>query len=385
MNINNLLRISSQVAGIASAIPGFGQFATPISMGLNFASNMVDNATDKINVGGVDVTNQLKGPSMFNPSFKNISYPAVIGDPIYKPQSQVVDNPYGINMTGMVKNYNDIMYPGSGMNNGMELPNLLSTGNLNVEGRGFSADNPYSSNVPLPQGYLTDNSKLPLQAIAKLNGIMGNRNSIILIGNQTTDNGQSEEVVGKQMLKNANEFAGTMDKIGTGAYMLGNALLLFNELNKKPSKMAVSPQYKTTDLDSNQSATINAGLNEIEKGKNFQQRLMMDLGIDPMLAGVMLESMSNDSKTKLLAESERTRQGIEATQEQINASIQAQGGQSKMATDQFNIQKQMQENQLASANISQSIMGMVNALPAYGQSNFARKYQMYDLFYNRKN
>ena len=109
MNINNLLRISSQVAGIASAIPGFSQFATPISMGLNFASNMVDNATDKINVGGVDVTNQLKGPSMFNPSFKNISYPAVIGEPIYKPQSQVVDNPYGINMTGMVKNYNDIM------------------------------------------------------------------------------------------------------------------------------------------------------------------------------------------------------------------------------------------------------------------------------------
>ena len=383
MNINNLLRISSQVAGVASAIPGFGQFAAPISMGLNFASNMVDNATDKINVGGVDVTNQLKGPSMFNPSFKNISYPAGIVEPIYKPQSQVVDNPYGMNMTGMVKNYNDIMYPGSGMNNGIELPNPLSTGNLNVEGKGFSADNPYSSNVPLPQGYFTDNSKLPLQAIAELNGIMGNRNSILPTGNQTTNNGQSEEVVGKQMLKNANEFASTMDKIGTGAYMLGNTLSLFNELNKKPSKMAVSPQYKTTDLDSNQSATINAGLNEIEKGKNFQQRLMMDLGVDPMLAGVMLESMSNDSKTKLLAESERTRQGIEATQEQINASIQAQGGQSKMATDQFNIQKQMQENQLASANISQSIFGIVNALPAYGQSNFARKYQMYDLFYNR--
>ena len=383
MNINNLLRISSQVAGVASAIPGFGQFATPISMGLNFASNMVDNATDKINVGGVDVTNQLKGPSMFNPSFKNISYPVIANSQPNTPQSQVVDNPYGMNVTGMVKNYNDIMYPGSGMNNGIELPNPLSTGNINVEGKGFSADNPYSSNVPLPQGYLTDNSKLPLQAIAELNGIMGNRNSIIPTGNQTTDNGQSEEVVGKQMLKNANEFAGTMDKIGTGAYMLGNALSLFIELNKKPSKMAVSPQYKTTDLDSNQSATINAGLNEIEKGKNFQQRLMMDLGIDPMLAGVMLESMSNDSKTKLLAESERTRQGIEATQEQINASIQAQGGQSKMATDQFNIQKQMQENQLASANISQSIMGMVNALPAYGQINFARKYQMYDLFYNR--
>lgn len=396
MNLSNILKMTSQVAGVASAVPGFGMWAAPISAALGFAGNMVQQGNNNVNQGGVDVTGQLKGSSSFgfqgqpyvNPGLydSNINLPKNyfnVSDPTTKPIVSSQYTPDGKLLT-------------QPFNQSLNLPNMLPTGNINVQGNGSSIDPTFDANMQLPVGYNTNvqgngssidptvpqsNSGIPLKAIAELNSIIGNRNTIV----PPTVNGQSgkEELVGKDMVKNANEFAGTMDKIGTGAFMLGSAMSLYNELNKKPSEMAVTPQFKTVDLDSNQSATINAGTREIQKGKNFQQRMMQDLGVDPMLAGIMLETIANDSKTKLLSESERTRQSIEATQEQLNANIQGQAGQAKMATDQFNIQKQMQENQMASVNISQSIMGMVNALPAYGQSNFARKYQMYDLFYNR--
>lgn len=380
MNLSNILKIASQVSGAASMIPGAGAIAAPLSMGLNFASGLVPQGSNNSNYGAVDVTGQLKGSSMFNANPQNITYPPGTSNPIYTPQQQQnVGQPYGIEMYG------------SKLNQSL-FPNMLPTGNINVQGNGSSIDPTFDANMQLPVGYNTNvqgngssidptvpqsNSDNRLKAIAALNSVITNQNTIV----PPTVNGQSgkEELVGKDIVKNANEFAGTMDKIGTGAFMLGSAMSLYNELNKKPSEMAVTPQFKTVDLDSNQSATINAGTREIQKGKNFQQRMMQDLGVDPMLAGIMLETIANDSKTKLLSESERTRQSIEATQEQLNANIQGQAGQAKMATDQFNIQKQMQENQMASVNISQSIMGMVNALPAYGQSNFARKYQMYDL------
>ena len=373
MNLSNILKIASQVSSAASMIPGAGAIAAPLSMGLNFASGLVPQGNNNSNYGAVDVTGQLKGSTMFNANPNNITYPPGTSNPTYTPQQQQsVGQPYGIEMYG------------SKLNQSL-FPNMLPAGNINVQGNGSSIDPTFDANMQLPVGYNTNvsqsNSDNRLKAIAALNSVITNQNTII----PQTVNGQSgkEELVGKDMLKNANEFAGTMDKIGTGAFMLSSAMSLYNELNKKPSEMAVAPQFKTVDLDSNQSATINAGTREIQKGKNFQQRMMQDLGVDPMLAGIMLETMANDSKTKLLSDSERTRQSIEATQEQLNANIQGQAGQAKMATDQFNIQKQMQENQMTSANISQSIMGMVNALPAYGQSNFARKYQMYDLFYNR--
>lgn len=390
MNLSNILKIASQVSGVASMIPGAGAIAAPLSMGLNFASSLVPQGNNNVNQGGVDVTGQLKGPSMF--TYQTPSYSAPT--PTQK-ASGVYDNSFMYRDTNPfveqpVNNTAPNWYGASNSASGMQdvINNMINVKNYPM-GKGLSSGIPDSligndnnANMTAPNGFLNPNGKMPLKAIAGLNNIIGNRNSFITNGEGSSQD-KSEELVGKEMLKNANEFAGTMDKIGTGAFMLGSAISLYNELNKKPSEMAVAPQFKTVDLDSNQSATINAGTREIQKGKNFQQRIMQDLGVDPMLAGVMLESMANDSKTKLLSESERTRQSIEATQEQLNASIQGQAGQSKMATDQFNIQKQMQENQMASVNISQSIMGMVNALPAYGQSNFARKYQMYDLFYNR--
>ena len=44
--------------------------------------------------------------------------------------------------------------------------------------------------------------------------------------------------------------------------------------------------------------------------------------------------------------------------------------QSKLAVDQFNIKKQMQENQLASANISESLLSIAGSVAGIGQGKF---------------
>ena len=169
--------------------------------------------------------------------------------------------------------------------------------------------------------------------------------------------------------------ANTYNAIGQGITGVGSLISIINEVNKQPSEMLQPSQYRTSNLESNQSAFINANTKQIENSKNAQQRLLQDLGVDPLLAGINTEKFgASDQILKVLSEAERTRQGILVSQEQINASIQAQANDSLQKTRMFNIQKQLQENQMGGANLSSAITGLAGSVIGYGSGKLANNY-----------
>jgi len=170
-------------------------------------------------------------------------------------------------------------------------------------------------------------------------------------------------------VKNANIY----NTIGQGITGAASIASLINEINKKPSEKQVTPQYRTANMESNQSAFINSNKEQIEEAKNAQKRIYMDMGIDPIIAASMVENWASDQLLKVSSEAERTRQSIQANQEQINANIQGQANQMKAATDQFNIQKQMNENQMAGANITGSLTSLAGSIAGIGQGNLSNK------------
>ena len=384
MALSDFLKIGSQVAGAASAIPGFAPFAAPISAVLGVASNVVPQ-NNNVNTGAVDVTNQLKGTSLLNPSYLNYTYPAGTSNPIYTPQQpQNVGQPYGIEMYGSKLNPS-------------QFPNMLPSGNLNVQGRGNSIDPNFDNNMQLPQDYNTivDSSgnvtrpikpaQQPTDTRAVKNALYGTDGTPSLLNwNRTMQtqgvtqqpSGQVSSTItaaGNQMdlIDKSVKSANIYNAIGQGISGVGPLLSIINEINKQPSEMMQAPQYRNVNMDSNQTTFINSNREQIDNAKNAQKRLYMDLGINPMVAGTMAENWASDQLLKVTAEAERTRQGIEANQAQINANIQGQANQIKAATDQFNIQKQMQENQLAGQNISQSLMTLAGSVIGLGQGNIS--------------
>jgi hypothetical protein len=370
MALSEILKLGSKVAGVASAIPGFAPFAAPISAVLGVAGNMVPQGNNNVNQGAVDVTGQLKGSSSFgfqgqpyiNPGLyeSNINLPKNyfnVSDPAIKPIVSSQYTPDGKLLT-------------QPFNQSLNLPNMLPTGNINVQGNGSSSvgdDN--TNNIPIPDNYFL-RTNLPQVAPGVLNQIISNR-SVVEDPNQkwldmaAAAQGKTDKIVNQ---------ANTYNAIGQGITGVGSLLSIINEIGKQPSEMLQPAQYRTANLDSNQSAFINANMEQIKNSKNAQKRLLQDLGVDPMLAGINTENFASDQTLKVLSEAERTRQGILGSQEQINASIQAQANDSLQRTKMFNIQKQLQENQMGGANLSAAITGLAGSVMGFGSGTLANNY-----------
>lgn len=393
MALSEILKLSSKVAGVASAVPGFGMWAKPISAVLGFAGNMVPQGNNNVNQGGVDVTNQVKGSSNFQYQNPGITYPQQVQNNQNIPQGQSTLNPYGIIMNGMVKGYNDIMTSESGGTKSYLNP--MSTGVINYKGYEPAFDN----NMQVPNGFNDEMNSFqnknvesnintmqqPTDTRALKNALYGTDGTQSLLNwNKTMqtqgvikdpnqkwlDMATTEQAKTDKMVNTAN----TYNAIGQGITGVGSLLSIINEVNKQPSEMLQPSQYRTSNLESNQSAFINANTKQIENSKNAQQRLLQDLGVDPLLAGINTEKFSSDQTLKVLSEAERTRQGILSSQEQINASIQAQANDSLQKTRMFNIQKQLQENQMGGANLSAAITGLAGSVIGYGSGTLANNY-----------
>jgi len=145
---------------------------------------------------------------------------------------------------------------------------------------------------------------------------------------------------------------------GAAVGVLGHGIGLINEMRKQPSTPLRAPSYETVNLDSDQSGFVNTLNRDIEKSKSASLRRMLDMGVDPIQATMLVDRMSSDAKLKTHAQATAQRQQIQQAQAQLNTQIGLTANQMKLQTDQFNIQKQMTENQLASQNISAGIHGM---------------------------
>lgn len=166
----------------------------------------------------------------------------------------------------------------------------------------------------------------------------------------------------ESILETALKVANVGTGIGSGITLVGNILSLINEKNKEPSTMMHAPVYNSVNLDSNQSAMVNANNALIDSQAGANTRYMQDMGVDPLMAGITMNNSVNNARLNLYSQAEQLRQSIYNDQEKTNANIQAQANQSRMQVDQFNIQKQMQENAMASQNISNSITGIADSI-----------------------
>jgi hypothetical protein len=388
MALSEILKLGSKVAGVASAIPGFAPFAAPISAVLGVAGNMVPQGNNNVNQGAVDVTGQLKGSSMFNANPQNITYPPGTSNPTYTPQSQYNGQPYGMNVPSIMKGYNEMINP---LNSGT--PNLPNPFTVNPIG---DVNSIYTNNIQVPEGYFNSNVD-PNNPVAPNNLVaQNNANRLLQVQTSFEKNRPSPPQVNQNVVQNqvqdpnqkwldmaaaaqgktdkiVNQ-ANTYNAIGQGITGVGSLLSIINEIGKQPSEMLQPAQYRTANLDSNQSAFINANMEQIKNSKNAQKRLLQDLGVDPMLAGINTENFASDQTLKVLSEAERTRQGILGSQEQINASIQAQANDSLQRTKMFNIQKQLQENQMGGANLSAAITGLAGSVMGFGSGTLANNY-----------
>lgn len=361
MNWQLLTQGISAGAGLASILfPPLAPFTLPLSMIAGTASNYIPPGGSKDynkpkQLFGVDVTPspspspspQSNGLSAKNKAFdnenqsklntNNVNGPWMNNDingPMYKP----LGNGYLLNPTTVIN------------------PNQFININPNM-----------SSTSP------TDTtSTLGPKPFNNRNALLSRANSLVPTAKTNNDLDGFDQM--QNQLANIDKQTTRANRYNIGAQSIGavaSIASIINELNKKPSQMLQSPEYSTVNLDSNQSAAINYAEDLTGKSKNAQLRMMLDLGIDPTLASTIVNNSANTQMLGAYANAENTRQSINTQQAQLNTNIQGQANQSLLQTRMFNIQKQMQENQMASANIGQSLMTLAGSVAGIGEGNFA--------------
>jgi len=377
------LKIGASLAGIASFIPGANIVAAPLAAGLNIASGFIPPGGNKTNgnkstvPNAVDVTNQLKGNNDYMyQQYQQFSKGGGSGSTQYTPQT-----PNNINSQSgnMLNNQSNNMLVPKGYFNvndplekpivsspyspyGVDVTNMLTQ--PIQQNNNTVSQNPTDTRAIKRAIYGTDDSNSLLNFNAKFGDVTST--------NQQEDNNTPYDVL-KQRETGIDAALGKVDTFNTISQGLSGVMgiaSIINELNKKPSDKLMPPQYSTVNLDSNQSGAINYAEDMTSKSKNAQLRMMTDLGIDPVLANTVVNNSVNTQMLGAYANAENTRQSVETQQAQLNANIESQANQSKLSVDQFNIQKQMQENQLASANISQSLLSIAGSVAGIGQGKF---------------
>lgn len=379
MNWQLLAQGISAGAGMGSLNPLLAPFMLPLSMIAGTASNFIPTRNSKdynkpTQPYGVDVTNQLKGSSAFMP--QNHPY-------IHSNNSTLLNPPqYSNQYIYGQKGYNELVNPISGVNSYNLTPPPISQNNINP----LQKMPLYTIPTLNPNQFNNVNTNMsstsPTDTTSTLSPKpFNNRNALLnraneLVPGSTSDTNPELDIYDYFQKNSANidKMTGRANTYNIAAQSitgLASIASIINELNKKPSQMLQSPEYSTVNLDSNQSAAINYAEDVTGKSKNAQLRMMLDLGIDPTLASTIVNSSANTQMLGAYANAENTRQSINTQQAQINASIQGQANQSLSQTRMFNIQKQMQENQMASANIGQSLMTLAGSVAGIGQGNFA--------------
>ena len=368
MNWQLLAQGISAGAGMGSLIPPLAPFMLPLSIIAGTASNYIPPGNNKdynkpTQPYGVDVTNQLKGSSAFMPQIEDTFFGKPNHPYIYSNENQSKLNTNNVNGPWMNNNINGPMYKPLGNGYLLNPTTVINPNQFNNVNPNMSSTSPTDTTSTLsPKPFKNRNALLSranelvpestVDTNPELDGFDQMQNQLANIDKQTT---------------RANRYNIAAQSI-TG---LASIASIINELNKKPSQMLQSPEYSTVNLDSNQSAAINYAEDVTGKSKNAQLRMMLDLGIDPTLANTIVNSSANTQMLGAYANAENTRQSINTQQAQINASIQGQANQSLSQTRMFNIQKQMQENQMASANIGQSLMTLAGSVAGIGEGNFS--------------
>ena len=167
------------------------------------------------------------------------------------------------------------------------------------------------------------------------------------------------------LLKKAN----TANYIGAGLQALVGGIGLFNEMNAEKSEDARMPSMKDVTLDKDQSSFINAMDAASQMTSNAQSQYAKQMGMDPGMISSAMFLLDQNSKLRTLAQADQTRQTLAAKEAEINSRMKEIAVQGKMQTDQFNIQKQMTENQISSENTMGSMMAMISAYPKATQAN----------------
>lgn len=165
--------------------------------------------------------------------------------------------------------------------------------------------------------------------------------------------------------------ANKMNMVGAGIGMAANALGIWNELNAKKSKDMNTPSMSDTVLDKDQSSFMNAMDAASMMTSNAQTQYAKQMGIDPGMMGTAMFVMNQNNKLKILAQADQTRQQLEAKEAEINANKKQFAAQAKMNADEFNMKKQIAENEMSSKNLMGSIMGIGTQLTAYGQAKYS--------------
>jgi len=165
--------------------------------------------------------------------------------------------------------------------------------------------------------------------------------------------------------------ANKMNMVGAGIGMAANALGIWNELNAKKSKDMNTSSMSDTVLDKDQSSFMNAMDAASMMTSNAQTQYAKQMGIDPGMMGTAMFVMNQNNKLKILAQADQTRQQLEAKEAEINANKKQFAAQAKMNADEFNMKKQIAENEMSSKNLMGSIMGIGTQLTAYGHAKYS--------------
>jgi hypothetical protein len=391
MDLKNALSISASIAGASSIIPGL-QFMAPVAMGLEMANDFIPSGKPNMAyIYGKDVTpnytrDKIDVPQKMpriNPSQYSNYFPSATidkGNISMDNRNSMVTSGYSNNSTILnptqytnqyiygQKGYNELVNPESGANSYNLPPPSINTNQFNNINPNMSSTSPTDTT-----------STLSPKPFNNRNALLSRANEIRSTLNPYTKKLTTENLLKKYMNEDNAKIdkyvhdANVYNSIGQGVTALSSLVSIFNELNKKPSQMMDNPQYSTVNLDSNQSANINYAENLTNNSKNAQLRMLLDLGIDPMLSNTIVNASTNTQMLGAYANAENARQNINLQQEQINSNIQSQANQSLAQTKMFNIQKQVTENQLASKNIGDSLTTLASSIIGFGQGNLGNR------------
>ena len=171
------------------------------------------------------------------------------------------------------------------------------------------------------------------------------------------------------MLEKANK-TNTISAIAQG--VMGGISLL-QELQAEKSTDLNTPTINDVKLDKDQSSFLNAMDMSMALSNAAQTRMAKDMGIDPGVLATSMYAMSNLQKMQILSQADKTRNDITMQQENINNQRKQLAVQSKLQADQFNISKQVSENQESSKNLSSAIAAMISAYPMKQQMDFSNQ------------
>lgn len=162
--------------------------------------------------------------------------------------------------------------------------------------------------------------------------------------------------------------------VGQGIGMTGAAIGLARELRREPSEKLEKPHFESVALDTDQSPFVRASEREIERARGGMTRRTRDAGVDPLMAEYAASTFETDARLGVYAQAHQTRQQLDTTMKEMNTRLGFTASQIGTQVDQFNIQKQIQENQMRNQAIMQNLFTLAQGATNLGSTFISNKY-----------